>query len=165
MICDGQTPSKEKRYLPERNFCGKTYAKDDVFSPNWTAPKFDKSAPDYGRPKKGSLTEKRGIEAGKHICKEILCLCEIIAEHGRLQSDGTCIIEFGQLFRIYTRISDKVVGMLLRARRHKMVQFQGEMLYQGQDERTVVTLLKSLSEVKLFYEATDDPAHCVKRDQ
>lgn len=41
-----------------------TYYTDDVYSPFWTPPKFDKNAPDYGRPKKGSLTEKRGIEAG-----------------------------------------------------------------------------------------------------
>ena len=37
---------------------------DDVFSPNWKPPKFDKNDPNYGRPKKGSLTEKRGIAAG-----------------------------------------------------------------------------------------------------
>lgn len=42
-----------------------TYYNDDVFSKTWVRPKFDKTAPDYGRPKKGSLTEKRGIEAGK----------------------------------------------------------------------------------------------------
>lgn len=42
-----------------------TYYTDDVFSPFWQRPKYDKNSPDYGRPKKGSLTEKRGIEAGK----------------------------------------------------------------------------------------------------
>ncbi len=39
-------------------------SKEDVFSPDWTPPKFDKDAADYGRPKVGSLTEKRGIAAG-----------------------------------------------------------------------------------------------------
>jgi hypothetical protein len=37
---------------------------DDVYNKNWTPPKFDKNAPDYGRPKAGSLTERRGIAAG-----------------------------------------------------------------------------------------------------
>ncbi|KHJ48695.1 hypothetical protein D918_00997 [Trichuris suis] len=39
----------------------------DVFSPSWTPPKFDRNAPDYGRPKHGSLTEKRGIAAGEYL--------------------------------------------------------------------------------------------------
>jgi hypothetical protein len=38
---------------------------DDVYSPHWRPPVYDKTAADYGRPKPGSLTEKRGIKAGK----------------------------------------------------------------------------------------------------
>lgn len=33
-------------------------------------------------------------------------------------------------FQIYTVISDKLVGMLLRARKHKIVDFEGECLFQ-----------------------------------
>uniref|UniRef100_A0A915HYD2 Costars domain-containing protein n=1 Tax=Romanomermis culicivorax TaxID=13658 RepID=A0A915HYD2_ROMCU len=126
----------------------KIYQADDVFSPHWRPPKFDKNAPDYGRPAKGSLTEKRGIEAGHHICKEIVYLCEIIDEYGTRKDDGSCVIEFGKLFNIYTFISDKLVGMLLRARRHKIVAFEGEMLFQRRDDAVPVVLLKPLAENK-----------------
>ena len=33
-------------------------------------------------------------------------------------------------FQLYNAISDKVVGTLLRARKHGYVYFEGEMLYQ-----------------------------------
>lgn len=39
-------------------------SKEDVFAADWKPPTFDKTAEDYGRPKPGSLTEKRGIAAG-----------------------------------------------------------------------------------------------------
>jgi hypothetical protein len=34
-------------------------------------------------------------------------------------------------FQIYTSISNKVVGVLLRARKHKFVDFEGETLFQA----------------------------------
>lgn len=55
------------------------------------------------------------------------------------QADGSYVIKFGKLFNAYTRISDKVVGMLVRARRHGFVKFEGEMLYQRQDEDVLIT--------------------------
>lgn len=72
-------------------------------------------------------------------------LCEIIAQFGKVNpKTGKKEITFKQLFDIYTYISDKVtlkclkvnilcfkvVGMLLRCRKHKMVDFEGEMLFQ-----------------------------------
>jgi hypothetical protein len=33
--------------------------------------------------------------------------------------------------QIYTSISNKVVGVLLRARKHKFVDFEGETLFQA----------------------------------
>jgi thiamine kinase-like enzyme len=33
--------------------------------------------------------------------------------------------------QIYTSISNKVVGVLLRARKHKLVDFEGETLFQA----------------------------------
>jgi hypothetical protein len=35
------------------------------------------------------------------------------------------------LLQIYTSISNKVVGVLLRARKHKFVDFEGETLFQA----------------------------------
>lgn len=39
--------------------------------------------------------------------------------------------------------------MLLRARKHKLVDFEGEMLYQRQDEDVIITLLKPFEEVQV----------------
>lgn len=40
-------------------------------------------------------------------------------------------------------ISNKVVGILIRARKHGFVDFEGEMLYQRRDDDKVIRLLKS----------------------
>lgn len=48
------------------------------------------------------------------------------------EDDHTSAILFGDLFRMYTRISDKVVGILLRARKYGLVHFEPEILFQGQ---------------------------------
>lgn len=134
---------------------------DDVYSPFWKPPKFDKRDPNYGRPKAGSLTEKRGIAAGHHIGKEIIQLCEVISENGQVNGDGTVRVTFGKLFNVYVYISDKVVGMLLRARKHGLLAFEGEMLYQRRDEAVTITLLKPLDEVRRLYSQSDDPASCL----
>jgi len=135
---------------------------DDVYSKAWKPPKFDKNDPNYGRPREGSLTEQRGIAAGMHVAKEIIQLCEVIDENGIRNKDGTVTISFGTLFGIYVYISDKVVGMLLRARKHGIVAFQGEMLYQRQDEKVPITLLKPLAQVREAYAQSMDPALCLK---
>jgi hypothetical protein len=42
----------------------------------------------------------------------------------------------------------KLVGMLLRARKHQMVGFDGEMLYQRRDEDTEIILLLTHEQIK-----------------
>ncbi|KAL5008480.1 hypothetical protein ScPMuIL_014061 [Solemya velum] len=103
--------------------------------------KIKKGDPNYGRPLEGSLTEYRGKKAAKHISGEIVELCHIIAELGTAQPDNTYTITFGALFDAYITISNKVVGILIRARRQNLLLFEGEMLYQRQDEGVVITLL------------------------
>lgn len=44
--------------------------------------------------------------------------------------NGETLILFGDLFDAYAHISDKVVGMLLRARKHSLLYFEGETLFQ-----------------------------------
>ncbi|CDW55546.1 Costars domain containing protein [Trichuris trichiura] len=131
---------------------------NDVFSPSWTPPKFDRNDPDYGRPKHGSLTEKRGIAAGNHISREIIQLCELISEFGDPQPDGTVTITFGKLFDVYTYVSDKVG----KARRHKIVDFAGEMLYQRQDENVIIRMLLPMEKIRSMYTQSNDPALCLK---
>lgn len=48
--------------------------------------------------------------------------------------------------QIYVAISDKVVGLLLRARKHHLVDFEGEMLFQGRDDGTLIKLFKQPKE-------------------
>lgn len=51
--------------------------------------------------------------------------------------------------------------MLMRARKHKLLHFEGEMLFQRRDEGVMITLMKSLEEIKRMYQQTDDPAYCL----
>ncbi|XP_034440628.1 actin-binding Rho-activating protein [Hippoglossus hippoglossus] len=94
----------------------------------------------YGRPKDGSKTAERGDRAQKHIYREMEEMVWIIRELGLTDKEGRTIISFGRLFDRYVKISDKVVGILLRCRKHKMLDFEGEMLWKGQDDAVLITL-------------------------
>ncbi|NXK29096.1 ABRA protein, partial [Arenaria interpres] len=97
--------------------------------------------PSYGRPPEGSRTEQRGKDAHSHVGKEVEELCLVIRRTGEVGEDGRVSVTFGQLFETYVTISNKVVGILLRARKHGLVRFEGEMLWQGKDDDVVITLL------------------------
>ncbi|XP_063900120.1 actin-binding Rho-activating protein-like isoform X2 [Zophobas morio] len=121
-------------------------------------PKPKISKEDYGRPARGSLSEARGFKATQQVCKEMLELCEIINKQGeRLFSekekpgDPRVVISFGELFSIYTVISNKLVGVLLRARKHKIVDFEGECLFQRRDDDVPVILIKPIQEIREMF--------------
>lgn len=106
---------------------------------------------DYGRPLHGSMTEQRGKDAHTHVSKEVEELCEVIRSIGetgdRDEGGGggkrkVVTVKFGKLFEHYVTISNKLVGILIRARKQRLVEFQGEMLWQGQDDHVVITLLE-----------------------
>ncbi|XP_061800965.1 actin-binding Rho-activating protein [Nerophis lumbriciformis] len=101
---------------------------------------------DYGRPLQGSLTARRGEDAHTHISREVEELCEVIKKIGEQRYKdirGRVItVKFGKLFEHYVTISNKLVGILLRARKQKLVDFEGEMLWQGKDDDEVITLLQ-----------------------
>ncbi|XP_028302446.1 actin-binding Rho-activating protein [Gouania willdenowi] len=94
----------------------------------------------YGRPKDGSKTAERGDRAHRHIHREMEEMVWIIRDMGFKDPQGRTAISFGRLFDRYVKISDKVVGILLRCRKHKMLEFEGEMLWKGQDDDVIVTL-------------------------
>ena len=94
----------------------------------------------YGRPKEGSRTAERGDRAQKHIHREMEEMVWIIKDMGFKDKEGRTIISFGRLFDRYVKISDKVVGILLRCRKHKMLDFEGEMLWKGQDDHVIITV-------------------------
>ncbi|KAJ3597241.1 hypothetical protein NHX12_000769 [Muraenolepis orangiensis] len=108
----------------------------------------------YGTPPEGSVTERRAKDAHTHIRREVEELCSAIRTVGRSTGGGdgqggggdggrpVVSVEFGTLFEHYVSVSNKLVGVLLRARKQGLVHFEGEMLWQGQDNRVVITLLQ-----------------------
>jgi hypothetical protein len=100
----------------------------------------------YGKPVEGSKTELRGKQAAQLLANEIKLLCEIIKKHGSQQEDGLTVITFKELFELYKVISNKVVGLLIRARKYGLVKFEGEMLYQGRDDKVIITLLREMTD-------------------
>lgn len=50
------------------------------------------------------------------------------------------IISFKDIFEAYTKISNKVVGLLLRARKNELLNFEGEILFQRRDDDKKIKL-------------------------
>ena len=96
----------------------------------------------YYFPLSGTKTEKRGHKAGHHVSQEVVQVCGLIYLMGAKMPNGKHAIKFGKLFNIYQSISNKLVGMLLRARKHGLVDFPGEMLYQRRDEEVILWLVE-----------------------
>jgi hypothetical protein len=117
--------------------------------------RLSKDDPNYGRPQAGTKTAERGDRANMHVHKEILDLIEIIYMNG-FPVDGDAdehvsVMFFGDLFRIYTKISDKVVGILLRAKKYGLVYFEPEMLFQGMHNDTAIVMCKPMQEIYFLY--------------
>ena len=112
--------------------------------------RLEEEDPDYAKPLKGSQTEARARAAHDHIEKEVLQLLEVIEAHGArgVASDHEVLIRFGELFDVYSDISNKVVGVLVRARKYGLVYFRGEMLLQRRDDDQPVVLLKTAEEAR-----------------
>lgn len=118
----------------------------------------------YGKPVEGTLTEYRGHKAKNFIAQNIIECCETVRSLGEPKCDGTYEIKFGTLFKAYERINDKVVGLLVRARRHGLVDFPGEMLYQRQDDDVVIKLYKVPKFEELNLKYIDFQKDCEKRE-
>lgn len=115
----------------------------------------------YGKPPEGSKTEARAIRACEHINKELCTLLTVIRFLGvRDPITNQLTVTFGKMFSYYESMSNKVVGLLLRARRWGLVEFPGEMLYQRQDDHVVIKLLIDESRIppsKMFKTNSVDP--------
>eukprot|EP00092_Neocalanus_flemingeri_P032405 GFUD01035239.1.p1 GENE.GFUD01035239.1~~GFUD01035239.1.p1 ORF type:complete len:238 (-),score=69.36 GFUD01035239.1:14-727(-) len=117
--------------------------------------------PGYGQPKEGTKTAARGRKAHEDISEEIVKLCQVIWDHGQLtgnydEEDQITCIFFKDLFTLYTKISSNVVGVLQRARKYEIVHFEGETLFQGQDDLCPIFLLKSLDDVREVFKPNDE---------
>jgi len=51
--------------------------------------------------------------------------------------------------------------MLIRARKYGLLDFEGEMLYQRQDEQKVIRLLKTMDDIRQSLQRSGDPANCL----
>ncbi|XP_014257040.1 actin-binding Rho-activating protein-like [Cimex lectularius] len=129
------------------------------------------SKEEYGKPVAGSKTEERGIRAKSHVCREILELCECIYDVGTYNNqvrkkdegedyvdDGTIIVSFGELFEIYTRINDKVVGLLIAAKKKGFVYFEKEILFQRRDDDVLIALIKPIEEIRAILKEAMNPS-------
>ncbi|XP_018014023.1 actin-binding Rho-activating protein isoform X2 [Hyalella azteca] len=128
------------------------YQSNCAFS-DWQGPgstyKLTKYSENYGRPDPNSKSAARAREAQLSIMTEIRHLCYMIFECAEWKSkDGFAAITFGRLFSIYKNISDKLVGTLLRARKHGFLHFEGEMLYQRRDDHKIIELSSNINSIR-----------------
>lgn len=128
----------------------------------------------YGTAPTGSQSSERALKAQVQTLQEMLKLCELIHQEGHLIDWEDTLhrsIKFGTLFEVnsketflqsfpsllhlffplqlYIHISDKLLGTLLCARRHKYIDFQGETLFQGRDDDEPVRLIRPYRELRL----------------
>lgn len=55
----------------------------------------------------------------------------------------------------------QLVGMLIRARKYKLVDFEGEMLYQRQDDDKIIRMLMPIQEIRKVVSSSGDPVNCI----
>jgi hypothetical protein len=87
--------------------------------------------------------------AHAHVAREVVQLCNIIEKDGmRVATTSETLILFGDLWERYVSISDKVVGMLIRARKYGLLFFEGETLFERRDYGRPILLLVAASDVE-----------------
>ncbi|ALC43005.1 CG2113 [Drosophila busckii] len=126
------------------------------------APKPNYIRGEYGQAPAGSLSEQRALQAQMQSLEEMLQLCELIDNQGVEDA-----LHFGALFELYNHISDKLLGTLLCARKHKFVDFAGETLFQGRDDAQQVRLLRPFDELRaeILHKLEDLRCLCVERER
>ncbi|EDV97660.1 actin-binding Rho-activating protein [Drosophila grimshawi] len=118
----------------------------------------------YGTAPAGSLSEQRALQAQVLSLQEILQLCELVNEKGGNDStDETAEVslKFGELFELYSHISDKLLGTLLCARKHNYVDFEGETLFQGRDDTQTVRLVRPFDQLRQDLVSKIESLRCI----
>lgn len=85
--------------------------------------------------------DPKAVEAAKWVDKQIRMLIEEIKTRARVV-DGGKQVTFGHLFEETANIFDALSGILKTAKKYKVVDYDGENLYQGTHDATVIRLLK-----------------------
>lgn len=102
----------------EKAQLNQNFTKKSSLSKNFQGPHYQhlgsrEDDENYGRPVQGSKTEFRGKAAGVHISSEVIELCSVIRDMATPLPDGTVAVPFGELFELYTRISNKVFNIFV----------------------------------------------------
>ena len=63
---------------------------------------------------------------------------------------------FKDIFDLYQSISNKVVGILARARKNRLINFEDETLFQGERNDTNFTLLRNIKDIEDHFRATKE---------
>ncbi|XP_043209613.1 uncharacterized protein LOC122374741 [Amphibalanus amphitrite] len=122
-----------------------------------TRRKLSRDDPDYGKPLEGSKTAERGRQAQLQMISDMVELCDVIFDCGVRSPDGRGAICFGDVFRLYSQINDKCVGLLMRGRKHNILDFEGEMLFQRRDDDKMIELLLPLNTIRFKYGMSERP--------
>lgn len=104
-------------------------------------PKIVKSDSNYGKAQAGSKTEQRAREAADWVEKEVNKLVGEIEKIGYKNESGLTEVTFGVLFKHYEDVSDSLVGIMMRAKKRKRIKYDGDMLFQGQDDAKKIVVL------------------------
>lgn len=110
--------------------------------PQQKVSRLKKTDMDHGTAFNGSKSAERVTQANNWVKSEIDKLLEIIIENAEAQDPvtGYMNISFGKLFNLYQDISNTLVGILMRARKRKLIAYEGEMLYQGADDDVIISV-------------------------
>jgi hypothetical protein len=85
------------------------------------------------------------------IASRLRCCCSSLClpfpcfqpnrEIGRPDAQRRPHITFGELFLAYQDISDTLVGIMMRAKKRGLIEYEGDMLFQGVNDGVVITVL------------------------
>ena len=77
------------------------------------------------------------------LAHQIRKLIAAVTKHGSNNGDGTWAIKFGDLFTATEHSMEALAGTLKTALKHGVVKYEAEMLFQGQHDDVVISLLKT----------------------
>lgn len=90
----------------------------------------------------GTEPQDRVQMAAKWVDKELRKLIQEIQRLGAKNSDGLWEVKFGVLFEETANIFEALSGILKTAKKHKIVTYKGELLFQSYHDNVVITLIK-----------------------
>lgn len=94
----------------------------------------------YGRAPEGSESAERVKKAELWVKQQIKMMIDTINYIGSPGPNGCYQTTFSELFVAYEKISDTCNGILKRAKKAKLLDFEGEILFQGGSDNVIIAL-------------------------